>query len=494
MQRMIWLLGLLCIFLCALPLDTSAQGLPDLNITPDKMYSVAIFPQSIPIYLTKDIPPKVNIDVSVVKKALSEQIKGHPYLNLISFDEIEKSFKTSDILHTEAFMQAEIDMNYAQTFISGMNYMAAIDILQRVTENYKKSLVQYYRPSTVAQAYQQLAYALISQYEENPDEFQTLIHSARLAFVELIRLAPYLVMLEGRQAHERVVRYDEALELFLNNDAYRQTAPKDADALARKIGADIILMVRLVQQNDGNFNLEIDEYHAKTQKIEYHQKTIDFNDHNMTSEKVGMDAAWLMSRSYDCLDVPLDPPPPEKQWRGRFFAELGFSYSSYLGFPTEQILPNLGGHLLVSYLIDPYVFVRAGFEALAVISDSSRELYDTFQVYQFPIHVGMIKFWNWFGLFFAVGVSFSFSTPFAIAHSTICKTFGRDDLECGVGDVAVTDSGFALSIDTLLGMKFGLDPFYFTVEGTANLTAYPMLDEKSFRFPVGLRAGIEYWF
>ncbi|MBO4350042.1 MAG: hypothetical protein J6A01_03725 [Proteobacteria bacterium] len=246
MRRLIWLVGLLSIFLYAMPLDVSAQGLPHFNITPDKMYSVAIFPQSIPIYLTKDIPPKVNIDVSVVKKVLSEQIKGHPYLNLITFDEIEKSFKTSDLLHTEAFMQAEIDMNYAQTFISGMNYMAAIEILQRVTENYKKSLVPYYRPSTVAQAYQQLAYALISQYEEDPDEYQPLIHSARLAFIELIRLAPYLVMLEGRQSHERVVRYDEALDLFLNNEAYRQTVPKDADALARKIGADIILMLRLV--------------------------------------------------------------------------------------------------------------------------------------------------------------------------------------------------------------------------------------------------------
>ena len=476
-----------------MPLDVSAQGLPHFNITPDKMYSVAIFPQSIPIYLTKDIPPKVNIDVSVVKKVLSEQIKGHPYLNLITFDEIEKSFKTSDLLHTEAFMQAEIDMNYAQTFISGMNYMAAIEILQRVTENYKKSLVPYYRPSTVAQAYQQLAYALISQYEEDPDEYQPLIHSARLAFIELIRLAPYLVMLEGRQSHERVVRYDEALDLFLNNEAYRQTVPKDADALARKIGADIILMLRLVQLNDGNFNLEIDEYHAKTQKIYYHQKTIDFND-NITSEEVGADAAYLMSKSYDCLNVPLDVPPPEKKWEGQFFAELGYSYSAYLGFPTEQILPNMGGHLLVSYLIDPYIFVRAGFEILAVISDSSRELYDTFQVYQIPVDVGMIKFWNWFGLYFAVGTTFSFSTSFAIAHSTICKTFGRDDLECSDGDVVVTDSSFALNIDAQLGMKFGRNPFYFVIEGTASLTAYPMLDEKSFRFPIGLRTGIEYWF
>ena len=493
MRRVIWLLGFLCLSMCGLMLDCYAEGLPDLNITPDKQYSVAIFPQSIPIYLTKEVPPSAHIDVTVVKKALADQIKGHPYLNLISFDEIEKSFKSADILHTEAFMQAEIDMNYAQTFISGMNYMAAIDILQRVTENYKKSLIQYYRPSTVAQAYQQLAYALISQYEENPDEFQHLIHTARLAFVELIRLAPYLVMLEGRQSHERVVRYDEALDLFLKNDAYRQTAPKDADALARKIGADIILMVRLVQLNDGSFNLEIDEYHAKTQKIEYHQKLINF-DENVTSEKVGSDATYLMSNSYDCLNVPLDVPPPEKQWESRFLAELGYSYSAYLGFPTEQVLPNMGGHLFITYLMDPYVFLRAGFEVLAVISDSSRELYDTFQVYQFPMDVGMIKFWDWFGLYFAVGLTFSFSTSFAIAHSTICKTFGRGDIECTKDDVTITDAGFALNIDALLGMKFGVEPFYFVLEGTASLTAYPMLDENSFRFPVGLRAGLEYWF
>lgn len=474
-----------------IPLRVDAQELPDFNITAEKQYSVAVFPQSIPIYLTKNIPPQMNPDVSVIRRALTDQIKAHPYLNLISFNEIDEKYKTADMRSSEAVMQAEIDMNYARNFISGMNYASAIDILQRVIQNYKKSQFQYYQPNVVAQAYQQLAYALISQYEEDPEKYYDLMHAARQAFVELIRLAPYLVMLEGRQSPERVARYDEALDIFLGNKAYRQTDPKEAASLARKIGADILLMPRLVQLGDGNFNLEMDVFNARTQSMDTIESYVALD--LATSESVGENAAQMMSRIFDCLYVPLDAPPPETHPGNQFYAELGFSYSAFLKHPTAEILPNMGGHVFVSYLIERYLFVRMGFEVLAVVSDSSRELYDSFQVYQIPVQFGLLKIWDWFGLYVAIGASFSFSSPFAIARSTICKTFGRDDIECNNG-VDESDAAFALQVDALTGMKFGKPPFYFVLEGTAALTAYPMLDNKSFRFPVGLRSGIEYWF
>ena len=83
MWRFCCLLTSLCLLLCMMPLRVDAQELPDFNITAEKQYSVAVFPQSIPIYLTKNIPPQMNPDVSVIRRALTDQIKAHPYLNLI---------------------------------------------------------------------------------------------------------------------------------------------------------------------------------------------------------------------------------------------------------------------------------------------------------------------------------------------------------------------------------------------------------------------------
>ncbi len=485
--------------LCVLSLmffspELKAEELPVISAAQEQIYPIAIVPQSFPIYLYKTVVPKANIDVVALREALIAQANEHPYLHPVSSSDIEHAFMSSDLGQTDAFMQSEIDMEYVKNFMSNQNYHSAIDLTKRVIDNYQKSLIAYFAPQTVAQAYQQLAYALIAQYQDDPDTNYDRLHPARLAFIELIRLAPYLTMLEGRQSQERVMLYDEALDLFMSNEAYRTTPTKDASALAQKLSVKLLLFPRLVEDLNGDFVLEIDAYNAVSQTMDTLKAHISIDDPETTSQTVADAASLILNSLYDCLEV--EQPKPqfvEKTKAHRAALHIGPSYSSFINYPTDEALNNVGGHIFFSYMFDEHFFIRAGFEILAVLQDPAHELYDNFEVYQIPVLVGIAQEWRWFRIFMALGPDFSFSSSYTISRSTICKTFGTHDLECLPKDVTKNKDPFAFLADFVLGVAFGLDPFYAVIESTFGISAYPS-EGKVFKHPVGLRLSLQYWF
>ncbi len=499
MRQKIWIVFLLCLLGLWDIKPVQAEVLPDVQVTEDQDYSIAFFPQPIPIYLQKNLPPKANIDVSVLRKNLIAQAEHHPYLRVISASDIEAAFNHAELRQTDAFMQAEIDIGYAHNFMENMNYASAIELLRRAIDNYQKSFTQYYRQKQVAQAWQMLAYALIAQYQENSDEdvpdepSDNKAQPARLAFVELIRLAPYLTMLEGRQSPERVRLYDEALELFLSNELYRQTSKKDATALAHKIGADILVIPRIVQDSSGNLFLEIDTWNAVDEQMQYLKQELTFPETSQ-EQYVADTASLMLSNTYDCLKVEtaiVEDEPLNKAHR--FALEVGATYASHVRHPTEDFLNNIGGHISLSYMFDSHFFIRVQGEILTILQDKAHELYDNFEIYQIPVFLGLAQDWQWIRIYLMLGLDFSFSTPYTISKSTTCKTFGTNDIECDPKDVTTNHDPFAMLIDFVIGLSFGKDPFYVIMEGTASVTTWPS-DGNYFKHMMGARLGIQYWF
>ena len=473
-------------------LEVLAAVPPEIIVPAEKQYSIAFFPQSIPIYLYKNLPPKAYPDVSNIRNRMIAQAKANPYLRVISWAETDEAFHKSDLYQTDAFMQAQIDMEYAHNFMENMNYASAVSLTKRVIENYQKSNIQYYQPSIVAQAWQLMAYGLIAQHLEDYETHFEVLHPARLAFMELIRLAPYMTMLEGRQSAERVKLYDEALELFLNNEVYRQTPQKDAAALAHKVKSDILVLTRIVEDRDGNLYLELDEYRKDTGKITYHRQILDFPEENQ-SEYIADVISRRLNKTYDCLAIDISEEKSANDKSNRFALGVGASYSSYMNHPTDDFVHNAGGYLSLSYMFNEHFFIYTEANIIAVLQDKAHELYDTFEVFDFPIMIGLAKDWQWVRGFLMLGPSFSFSSPYTILRSTPCKTFGTSDIECAPSDVTTSRNPFSFLIDFDLGIGIGRESFYATFEAFASVTTYP-IENKYFRHRIGLKVGIQYWF
>ncbi len=476
------------------PAQGFADELPDIVVPQEQRFNVAFIQRSIPIYLYKDVPPVANVDVSALREAIIAHARSNPYLRVIPASEIDSSFRNSDLSQTDAFMQAEIDMGYARNFMDNQNNQSAIELTRRVIENYSKSLMQFYQPKSVSQAYQLLAYALIAQYQEDVEKNYEVLHPARLAFLEMIRLTPYLMMLEGRQSPERVAIYDEALELFLSNEAYRQTDQKDASMLAHKLHADILILARIVEDKSGELYLELDEYNVQHHEMIYHRQKIDISSHEQMNTAVADTATMILSRSYSCLKVKEETPVIQSARANRVFLDAGAGYSVFIKYPTSDVIHNVGGYVFVSYLFDEHFFVRVGAEIQGVLQDVAHELYDPFEMYQFPFMVGISQDWTWARIYLATGLDLGFTSSYTIVKSTVCKTFGTDDIECSKSDVTKNRTPFSLFVDFALGAAFGRDPFYVSLEGVISVTAYLSGNSRAFKHPAGLRLGLEYWF
>lgn len=483
-----------CTVWCGIP-DVYAEQLPSIEADAEQKRKIAILPQSVPIYFYKDVPFSANIDVMAMRRALNRHAQTHPYLEVISAADIEAAWRNADLHQTDAAMQAEIDMGYAQTFMANMNFSAAMNLLRRVIENYQKGLVQFYRQSAVAQAWQQLAYAYIAQYQESPETRLDLLHPARQAFIELIRLAPHITMLEGRQSPERVALYDEALELFLGSSAYRQTQQNDAAVLANRLGVDILLLARVVQNRQGQLMLEIDEYQADSRKMQYHSIALTLPDDMNRHTQAAVDTATLLlNRIYSCLKVVpeiVDETKDEK--RHKYALEIGGVYNVFAQHPTNQASHGIGGHISFMYMFDAHFFIRAGIEIIEMMQDKAHELYKGFEIYQFPVVAGISKQWDWFRLYGGIGLNFSFSAPHIIVKSTACKTFGLDDIECRPEDVTKNQDPFSLQVAFVMGVNMGAKSFYASIEGVGYVTAYPT-ENKAFKHPLGFRLALQYWF
>ena len=483
---------LVFVFLCMFyTTESYAEPLPELTISDQQKVSCAFIQPSIPIYLYKNVPLTTAIDVSKLKKNLIAHARNHPYLEVVSDDMINKQLLNSGE-YNDVLMQAEIDMGYSDNQMTNANYVLATTLIQRVIQNYTQLQLAYFRPNTVARAYQMLAYAYIAQFSEETSGSLDLPHLARTAFIELIRLAPHITMLEGRQSPDRVQTYDEALELFMGSESYRQTPQRDAIALAHRLNVDMLVFTRIVQQKNGSLQLEIDllqngEMHYQTLPIEF--SPTDTND-QVTQKVLHTATAWL-SNQYDCLDIPqIEPEEPALR---RFSIAVGPTYSLYLTHPTADVLHGVGAWVNFSFMFNQYLFVRAGMDIAAILPDKAHELYDNFIAYRIPLQFGMALTLHYFRLFFAIGAELSFTSEYTITKSIACKTFGTNDIECDQASVIHNRDPFALQMPLNLGVDFSFDPFYITFETFLSATVYPA-KKNVFRNPFGLRAGLGYRF
>ena len=216
-------------FFCFSPSDASAQ----------QSYSIVFIQRNIPTYLHKDVPLQNVVDVSQFRRDIIRQAQHHPYLEVIPDETVETSLQASYGIQ-EVNTRAEIDITYADNLMDIPDYVSATTLLLRTTQDITQSQLAQIRPQLAARAWQRLAYAYISQIAESEVEPEGLRRLARLAFVELIRLAPHLTMVEGRQSPDRVAIYDEALSDFLSTPSLRQVPLRDAAALAPRLHADQI--------------------------------------------------------------------------------------------------------------------------------------------------------------------------------------------------------------------------------------------------------------
>ena len=486
---------LLCLACCVHAYSACADTLEPIDIQAVTRLSVYVVPQSIPIYLQKGMSPATNVDVTRIRDALDRQIMAHPYLRLFGNVAFDDAFRNADLEQTNAAMQAEIDLGYAQTFMADMNYASAVAVLSRVVENYGISMTAYDQPKLVAQAYQMLAYAYIEQSLDNPALAHEYDQKIRLAFIEMVRNAPYLMLLEGRQSPERVRYYNEALALFLGNTVYRRVLDSDAAALAHRLGTDILLFPRIVQQPSGVLVLEMDIFNAVTRDMRYLSEPLDAPGIAASDRECADVATRLFGGYADCLafERPATDPPGDETLARRVYLDIGAGYGTYLSHPTNDMLHGVSGFVTVSYMFDEHFYVRTGGEIVGIFGDRSKELYEHFQVYHFPVMFGISKSFGWVRPYIGLGLDFAFSTTYTIVRSTVCKTFGTDDLECGESSVIRNRDPFGLSAVFNPGVNFGRGPFFVTLEWVMNIAVYPNADEK-FKHLMGGRIGFQYWF
>lgn len=490
------ILGFLCFaFACVLTRPAVSQELTEIDIRDVEPLTAYVVPQSIPLYLQKGVSPRTNVDVVRLRRAFEHQISGHPYLRLFRDFELEEAVRNADLTQADAAMQAEIDMSYAQAFMADANYASAVVLLSRVVSNYNISLEEFIHPKLVAQANQMLAYAYIEQSLDDTDLAHEYDQKIRLAFIEMVRNAPYLMLLEGRQSPERVRLYNEARALFLGNAVYRRTQENQAAALSHMLDVDILLFPRVVQKPDGSLDLEMDIYNRVTREMRYLSAPLD-QASPIPSEDEWLDAATRIFSSYaDCLAFERPEPPASvaESFAKRIYIDIGPSYATFLIHPTIDMLHGVGGFVTVAYMFDEHFYVRVGGEIVSIFGDRSKELNEHFQVYHFPVMFGISRNFNWVRPYLGLGLDFGFSTTYTLARSTICKTFGTNDRECAEASVVRNRDPYGLFVVFNPGVNFGRGPFFVTLEWLMNVTVYPNEDEM-FKHLMEGRIAFQYWF
>lgn len=465
-----------------------------LEVQAHQVRRIAFFPRAMPVYLYKDVPLQANYDVLSLKRAIRAHASSHPYLSVLSTREIESTLLQGEFDGIDAYHQAQADMGFVHNYMVNLNFDAAIVMLEGVLGNYQKSLIAYEKPNEMAIAWQQLAYAYVYKYQDAaPQEARTdvYVQSARHAFMELIRLAPYLTMLEGRQSAERVMLYDQALELFLSTPAYRRTPLKDASALSRKLNADLLVFARIIQTREAALKLELDLFRRDTQTME--TRVIDLSaqgDREALSENFIDEATRALNDFYDC--TPIAPPSAPKNIE--IHAGIGLSYHSFLEYPALIYPHVLSADLQVSLFFQQYGMMRAGFMLSSILKDPAKRLYQTFQLYRFPIIVGMSYPWRFLRPFAGVGIEFQISSHYQIVNDLNCRVFGLDDNECSSDKIDAHDAQFGINVLFTAGMEFMFKQVSFSVEGLIGVTAYPDNSNHPFRYPVGGRMAISYHF
>lgn len=466
-----------------------------ISIDKSQKKRVAFVPYAIPIYHYKDVLLKGEYDVLTIKRALIQNARANPYLEVISSKSIVQSFEQADIEAIDAGRQAEADMGFAYNFMATMNYDSAIVMLRRIIDNYEKALYAFYKPHDLALAYQQLAYAYISRYEDrmdlDPSAAADPLHPARLAFLELIRIEPFLTMLEGRQSKLRVMLYDQALSLFLENPSYRQTPVSVATALAHKLSADYLVFVRIVQTRDADLKLELDLYRAETQKFEY--ASLDLTPESTPDAQVERfieEATYVLDAFFACVNIT-----PLTETSKRFSISSGFLMQSYILHPTQNMPVGPGVTIDFTYFFHRLFFTKVGVHIASILHDDARVLNDNFETYSFPIVAGFHYAWKYVRPYVGMGLEFNFTAPYKIVRSQACKVFGIDDRDCDSGDVSEHNDAFMLNLTAQTGVSFFIPgpSLSITLEFFFDITAYP-IEKSLFRYPFGANLSLGYLF
>ncbi|MCL2325775.1 MAG: hypothetical protein FWC40_04665 [Proteobacteria bacterium] len=480
--------------MCFVP-EASADLLDAIVVQETDTKRVAFFPALMPIYLYENQVLEHDIDVAFIRRAVIAHAQRHPVVRVLRESMIATHVKTSNLEQRDRFAQAEIDLVYARSHFANMNYGLAISSLQRVVRSYQDALAPYYAPHAVAPAYQMLAYAYLAQIRETQDEDMSQFHAARLAMMEMIRLAPHLALLEGRQPRDRIHVYNEARQLFLDNPVYRQTPLADAARLAQSLELNRVIFMRLVQDAQGDFSVELDIYDHDKRSMQHETIAVSERDEEEGgySALISQAMTMVLENVYACFEMPRpDDVSIFSDEAGRVFLELGFVYFTHLNFPTSSLVHALGADALVTYMLTKHFYVQGGLGVVSVRQDLARDLYAPFEMVRLYGGAGLSADFNWIRLFLSVGLEYAYSTPYAITRSVTCKTFGRHDLDCSPSSVrdntSPSEGGFHLST----GVNLGVDPFYFVLEGFVVAYLFPFVG--NFRYPLGFRAALQYRF
>lgn len=476
--------------------DTGGIGL-FLNPVKEPEYkTIAVFPRTIPIYLSLDAERSRDIDVGSIRRAVVDHISKYPILRIPSDTYLKEVFEQSNVEVKDALVQAEIDMAYAEMYVSSLNFDTALQTLERVLRNYNESLAQYFEPQTVARAEQIYANTMLAQMREAEEPVSEDIHMVRRAFIEMIRLAPHIVLLEGRQPKERVRIYNLARELFLNNAIYRQTPIEDARQLAVHLSLDYLLFLRIVQRKEGSFFVEVDFYDHEQDTM--HFETIDIPDvpegqkgdaHTAFSERISA----RMDTYYEAIRLPEPEEPRFSGQTGRLYLEFGATYFFFAKYETNTPIHTLGGMVKLSFMFNEHFFVQGGIALSGAFQDVAHNLYNSFVTVRVQGNFGISADFKWIRPFIVAGIEYAYLSPYAITSSITCKTFGRDDIECLDGDVHNNSNSSLFGFDVSLGVNVGKDPFYLVVESYLALYVAPISSEL-LRLPIGVTLALQYRF
>ena len=458
--------------------------------------TIAIFPRTIPIYLSPEAERSRDIDVGSIRRALIEHIKTYPILSVPQDTQLKEVFEQSNVEIKDALVQAEIDMAYAEVYVGSLNFGTALQTLDRVLRNYREALAQYFEPQMVSRAHQIYASTMLAQMRESDAPASEYMHQVRRAFIEMIRLTPHIVLLEGRQPKERVQLYNIARELFLNHAVYRQTPVEDARQLSGRLSLDYILFVRIVQRSDGSFFVEVDFYDDENDRMSF--ESIDIPDNDLTPATDGYSAfveniSSRMDAYYEAIKLPEPESSAFSGQTGRFYLEVGSTYFFFARYMTPTPIHTLGGTVKVSFMFNEHFFVQGGFFLAGAFQDAAHHLYDTFMIARVQGNFGLSADFDWIRPFVVAGFEYAYLSPYAVTSSIICKTFGSEDIECLDGDIRYNNKSSLFGFDVALGINVGKDPFFLVIESFLTLYVAPISGEL-LRLPIGATLSLQYRF
>lgn len=474
-----------------------AESFYDIEVSDDKKLNIAFFPMNIPIYLYDgtSLGSAQDIDTAAFRQSILAHASSHPYLHAITRKDLVRMYREAELEEVDSYAQAKIDIGYAETHLSNMNYALAVSLLERVNRNYNEVLAQYLDPNAVAHAQRLLAYAYLSKIREEAQELSSIdfFHPARLAFMESIRLAPHITLLEGRQPPDRIAVYNEAKKLFLDSDVYRQVQVSDAARLAKRLNSQLVVFMRIVQDIEGQLSLEFDYYDALKKEMTKQKILMDSSipAEQFQAHAVDLASAFLESQ-YICIDIA-----PNKEVKrgesGRFYFDFGASYFTYLKYPTQGRVHSVGGSFKLTYMFNENFFIHGGMDVGSVLQDSAKDLYAPFEYVRFYINLGISRNFKWIRPYISAGLEIGYTSAYSITKSLTCKTFGENDIECLKSDIIRNNDPVVFGFDFIWGINIGRDSFQFVLEGTISAYVYPLI-QSMFSFPVGLRMGIQYRF